>query len=416
MPGDRNMSCNGGHVVLKQSDTYQSKEIVDCEENDSEVLLTKAAVTHIRWATAPENATRPFFIAMGHHRPHLPWNVPSRFYAQYGDPASLPLATVATWPASVNPISWHPWFDQQYWNATPDAHAYGRRAAYYAAVSYFDEHVGTVLAALRSSGAEATTAVVLHGDHGYHLGERNMWEKKGLDELDSHIPLLVAAPWLPNASSGIHTTALAEAVDLFPTLVELAGLPPCADPCVDGMGPAPTTPSGLQGTSLMPALLAPPLSGTGAAADGFKQFAFSQFPRCNCTYETDVVGELHGTCPTVYKNTFTSESHATGAANHHVCLFTPSSQFDWMGYSIRSDTRRYTLFVTWDGVTLRPNWGDIFAEELYDHSADDGDSFDGQASEPVNLLGNSPGGGAAHDRADADALQKILIEQFSNDN
>jgi hypothetical protein len=208
-------------------------------------------------------------------------------------------------------------------------------------------------------------------------------------------------------------------VDIMPTLIDLAGLPPCADPCVDGEGPAPTTPSGLQGQTLMPALLAPPLSGTGPSGDaGFKRHAFSQFPRCNCTYEHDAVGELHGACPGQYENHFTKESGPTGAANHHVCLFTPASLFDWMGYSVRSDTRRYTTYVTWDGAALRPNWADVFAEELYDHSADDGDSFDGQASEPTNLLGPSPGGGTPvdpQDRADADALKKVLVAHFSSD-
>ena len=424
MPGARNMSCNGGKVKYAPKPFVdQAKVIEDCEENDSEALLTAAAVTHVRWATAPENASRPFFIAMGHHKPHLPWNVPARFFAQYGDPTKLALAAVPDWPASAPSISWHPWFDQQFWNETDAAAtAHRRRVAYYAAVSYFDEHVGVVLAALRASGQENNTAVLLMGDHGWHLGERNMWEKKGLDELDTHIPLIVAAPWLPNASRGVRTTALAEAVDVMPTLIDLAGLPPCADPCVDGAGPAPAAPiraapaapSGLQGQSLMPALLAPPLSGTGDASAGFKQHAFSQFPRCNCTYEHDAVGELHGACRPEYDNAFTKETGSTGAANHHVCLFTPSSAFDWMGYSVRSDTRRYTLYVTWDGAALRPRWTDVFAEELYDHSDDGGDSFDGQASEPTNLLGGAAVEPA--DRADADALKAVLVAHFSTDN
>jgi hypothetical protein len=137
----------------------------------------------------------------------------------------------------------------------------------------------------------------------------------------------------------------------------------------------------------MPALLSPPLTGTGSAANGFKQHTFSQFPRCNCTYAHDKYDptSLNGTCPQQYKNPYTSEGGATGAANHHVCLFTPSSEFDWMGYSVRSDQYRYTVYVAWDGAALRPHWNDTYAEELYDHSADDSIDFDGPVSEPVNL-------------------------------
>jgi hypothetical protein len=120
------MSCNNGHPVYRANPIY--KEITACEENDSEVLLTKAAVTHLQWATAPENSSRPFFIAMGHHKPHLPWNVPSRFYAQYGDPAALPLAAVRAWPESAPTISWHPWFDQQVMRVLSGISSASRRA------------------------------------------------------------------------------------------------------------------------------------------------------------------------------------------------------------------------------------------------------------------------------------------------
>jgi hypothetical protein len=75
IPGDRNSSCNNGSPVYGHPHNDYWNEIVDCEENDPEVLLSKAAVAHVQWATAPENASRPFFIAMGHHRPHEPWCV-----------------------------------------------------------------------------------------------------------------------------------------------------------------------------------------------------------------------------------------------------------------------------------------------------------------------------------------------------
>lgn len=108
-----------------------------------------------------------------------------------------------------------------------------------------------------------------------------MWEKKGLDELDCHIPLIIAAPWITSGSNGTITSAFAEAVDIMPTAIDLAGLlssglsshfkihfflyirfyphtkrplifvsqdlPPCSDACVDDQGPPVVSKSGLQG-------------------------------------------------------------------------------------------------------------------------------------------------------------------------
>jgi hypothetical protein len=82
---------------------------------------------------------------------------------------------------------------------------YTRRIAYYAAISYYDEHLGMVLDTLEACGKTGSTAILMAGDHGWHLGERNMWEKKGLDELDSHSTV----PWIANASKGIITSASA---------------------------------------------------------------------------------------------------------------------------------------------------------------------------------------------------------------
>ena len=109
-----------------------------------------------------------------------------------------------------------------------------------------------------------------------------MWEKKGLDELDCRVPLLMRVPWLATASSGVRTSALAEHVDIMPTLIELAGLSACEE--------------NLSGVSLGPVIRQPPLKGTGIG----HKYAFSQFPRCNCTYATNIVNARNGTCSLTY--------------------------------------------------------------------------------------------------------------------
>jgi iduronate 2-sulfatase len=114
---------------------------------------------------------------------------------------------------------------------------------YHAAVSYVDAQIGRVLDELDRLGLASNTIIVLWGDHGWHLGDHGMWCKHTNYEEATHIPLLIAAPGV--AKAGARTRALAETVDLYPTLTELAGLP------------APNNPQPLEGKSLVPVLKKP---------------------------------------------------------------------------------------------------------------------------------------------------------------
>lgn len=99
-----------------------------------------------------------------------------------------------------------------------------RRAArrgYFAAMTFVDELVGRLLTELSTLGLRERTLVVLHSDHGYHLGERNQWRKLHASELDARVPLLVRAPWLPAARG--RTSIITELIDLYPTILALAG-------------------------------------------------------------------------------------------------------------------------------------------------------------------------------------------------
>ena len=178
-------------------------------------------------------------------------------------------------------------------------------------------------------------------------------------------------------------------VDFFPTLVEMAGLPPC--------------PEELSGVSLGPALRAE----EGAAA---RRYAFSQFPRCSCTYQTPRLDARNGTCPSNYTNAWTHETGATGAANHHVCLFTPAAHFDWMGYRIRAEGWSFVLFVEWDGARLAPRWDRVQSSELYQHDADDETDFDGPYSEATNLMARPLAPAAAAALAE---LRPALVRHFT---
>jgi len=118
-----------------------------------------------------------------------------------------------------------------------------------------DSQLGRVLDVLEETGLAKSTIIALWGDHGWHLGDHGMWCKHTNYEEAAHIPLLVSAPGVTKA--GARTAALAESVDVYPTLCELAGIP---------------APDALDGTSLVAALAAP------GQAQG-KQAAFHVYPR-----------------------------------------------------------------------------------------------------------------------------------------
>jgi len=172
----------------------------------------------------------PFFLAVGFHKPHLPWVVPNRFF-QYYDlkdiklplnpyvPFNLP--TFALTP-SKELRSYHDVRDL--WSGAmnttlPDWKTKELRRAYYAAVSYTDHNVGQVLAALRDAHLEEETIVIFWGDHGWSLGEHARWGKHTNSDTDTHCPLMIRVPGLTDGGS--KSDQLTGLIDLFPTLVEL---------------------------------------------------------------------------------------------------------------------------------------------------------------------------------------------------
>jgi arylsulfatase A-like enzyme len=112
--------------------------------------------------------------------------------------------------------------------------------AYQASSTFADDQIGRLLDALDESGASANTVIVLWSDHGYHLGEKEHWEKFALWEKATRVPLIVVAPGA--AAPGARCERPVDLAALFPTLVDLANLPPVP---------------GLDGASLQPLLANP---------------------------------------------------------------------------------------------------------------------------------------------------------------
>ena len=185
-----------------------------------------------------------WFFAVGFFKPHLPFAAPRKYFELH-DPSNIPVPPVSERPEE--PSGWHRSgeFRGNYGHqgrdpATDVEYARLIRHAYAAATTYVDAQVGRVLQALREAGLEDNTIIVVWSDHGFLLGEHAIWGKHCLYELSVRSPLIIKQPEM--LRPGEPTQAIVETVDLFPTLVDLCGLP---------------QPKGFDGRSLRPQLEAP---------------------------------------------------------------------------------------------------------------------------------------------------------------
>jgi iduronate 2-sulfatase len=169
---------------------------------------------------------KPFFLAAGFIKPHLPFAAPASYFEATAG-IGLPVPRAAKKPGF--PTTWHGSGEfRQYGLNEGDpfrkpsaAEAY--RKAYLACVRYTDAQVGKLLAALDASPAAKNTIVVLWGDHGFLLGEHAIWGKHCLFEEALHSPLIIRVPG--QKKPGEAADAIVETIDIYPTLAGLAGLP-----------------------------------------------------------------------------------------------------------------------------------------------------------------------------------------------
>jgi len=181
----------------------------------------------------------PFFLALGFHKPHLPWTAPRRFFELY-PLASLPLPPEPPL-RDVPPIALQ---TELTGFAQPDSRAEAIQG-YLACVSFIDEQLGLVLDELDRLRLAENTLVMLFSDHGFHLGDHGgLWAKLSAFRASTRVPLIMAGPGVP---AGSTVSEPVELLDVYPTLADLAGLP---------------APAGLEGRSLRPALQGQGTDGT----------------------------------------------------------------------------------------------------------------------------------------------------------
>lgn len=182
----------------------------------------------------PDRTGKPFFLAMGFYRPHTPFVAPTHYFEKYPQNRIHPVMEKAGDRDDIPPAALH---DRPGQRELTLAQRREIIQAYYACITFMDAQVGRLLAALDRLKLRDRTIIVFFSDHGYHLGAHGLWQKSDLFEGSARVPLIIVDPRRKGHPAG--TSSLAELVDLYPTLVELCGLP---------------KPAHLEGKSLTPIL------------------------------------------------------------------------------------------------------------------------------------------------------------------
>lgn len=161
---------------------------------------------------------KPFFLAVGLVRPHVPFVAPKEYFEPYPhDQMVLPPMVIDDWddipPRGINYVTSV--------NANMSTEQEQKAVAgYYASVSFMDAQVGKILNTLEQEGLDENTIVVFTSDHGFHLGEHRFWMKVSLHEESARVPMIIKVPG--KAPAVCHS--FTELIDLYPTVAELAGL------------------------------------------------------------------------------------------------------------------------------------------------------------------------------------------------
>ena len=269
---------------------------------------------------------KPFFFAVGFSKPHLPFVAPKKYWDLYKK-EDMPIAPFQGKSKNGVDVAYHNSGEIRAYSDIPplisftDQKDFGLTLTidkqrelihgYYAAVSYSDAQVGLILDKLDELGLTKNTIIVLWGDHGWHLGDHNLWCKHSNFEQATKAPLIISAPGIAASVSKAPT----EFIDVFPTLCDLAGV---------------KMPESLDGKSLKPLM--------NKKAKLVKEFSISQYPRSSTNVETE----------------------RQGYASSNV-----------MGYSLRTENFRYTIWMTNNFRSSQPFKENlIVGTELYDYIKD----------------------------------------------
>lgn len=231
-----NRPLGGG--IDRRGQVFGAHPIQAPTEKMSDALVADWAISQIK--KQPATGAPPLFLAVGFFRPHIPWEVPQKYFDLYPlDKIELPPDV----PGDLDDTKGHDRVHWHEWVLANDAKFQMWRRlvqGYLASITFADEQLGRVLDALDASPLAKNTVIVAWSDHGMHLGEKKNWEKFTLWEKSTRVPLIIAGPGVANP--GARVSQPASLIDVYPTLCLLAGLP---------------IPAQCEGTSLLPQLRDP---------------------------------------------------------------------------------------------------------------------------------------------------------------
>jgi len=209
--GKKGESRNITNGVLKWCE-WQAAEGDDADQRDGQIAQKAAEFIS-------KKQEQPFFLAIGFHKPHDPFIAPKKYFDMY------PLEELEV---HNPPEGWSAPYDHTLPNETTVSNKFTEQdkkeflRSYYACTTYMDAQVGKVLDALEKSGQMDNTLIVFFGDHGYHLGEHNWWNKVTLFEQGTAAPFIAAGQSVGN--KGVKSKSMFEFVDIYPTLSEVFDL------------------------------------------------------------------------------------------------------------------------------------------------------------------------------------------------
>ena len=218
VPGLAEMLSNNPGGLKKGTGSSQSFNVVEAEGDDLVHSDGKTAQKAVELLHKYKDMEKPFFLAVGFVRPHVPLVAPKKYFTPY------PLGKIVLppkIPGDQDDIPQNSGNRRTTDNYKMDLNQQkGTLRAYYASVSFVDALVGKILTALEATGQRDNTIVIFTSDHGYHLGEHDMWQKVSIHEESARVPLIICVPGKKPAVC--HS--LSELIDLYPTVSNLCGL------------------------------------------------------------------------------------------------------------------------------------------------------------------------------------------------
>jgi len=212
--------------LKKQVTPYEKGDVDDKGYPDG--LTTELAIDKLREL---KQQKKPFFMGIGFFKPHLPFNAPKKYWELYNrdDIDTSPNPYI---PQQINQQSLHgsgefnqyALGDEMAGISEPVSEAYARklRHAYYASISYIDAQIGLLRKELKQLELDKNTIIVIWGDHGWHLGDQQIWGKHTLFENALKSPLIIYSPYEAHQNKKIESVV--ETVDIYPTILELCGI------------------------------------------------------------------------------------------------------------------------------------------------------------------------------------------------